>query len=336
LYRIQKRKAILHALLCLYHTDLMRSVSLAKLKKYHYRLKPRKNRKPNQKHFQPKRNIVQRKIDTYDATGMFEDDFLALFNKIRSDVLLSRNPLPNKKSKKISTVLSPPTRLLMVMHWIRTNMRLGELGLLYGLNKGTVSREIKHIVPKLFVQLNSLRLIRIPDKFAASPFEGAVAAIDCSSHYRNRVHPRQGDYYRGDKHAHFLNAQVVTSLDGTIIHVALGLGHNNDRGMFVLTGMKEYITERGIKLLADRGYSYTLLVTPDDDNKDVKWNNIQKTLRSIVEIVIGLAKNYATAASKFRMGPELQELVLMIVYYLVQLNLLSAPLRTPEQIYSIK
>jgi hypothetical protein len=69
--------------------------------------------------------------------------------------------------------------------------------------------------------------------------------MTCTSHYRNRVHPRQGDYYRGDKHAHFLNAQVVVDLDGTILHVALGLGHNNDKGMFILTGMKEYVTAKG-------------------------------------------------------------------------------------------
>lgn len=263
---------------------------------------------------------------------MFEDDFEQLFQTMKEGVQTARKKGTN--SKLVMTVLSPRARLLMVLHWLRTNMHAKELGNIYKIHKSTVTREIKHIIPKLYLALQPLKLIRFPEKWAPSAFESVVGAIDCGSHYRNRVHPRQADYYRGDKHAHFLTAQVITALDGTILSVVLGLGHNNDSGMFVLSGTKEFLSNHGIKLVADRGYSHVCLVTPDDLFHDKKWNNVQKSLRSVVEVVIGLAKNWGTAAQRFRMNPEIHELVLIIVYTLVQLNLLSYPLRTPSQINS--
>jgi hypothetical protein len=44
-------------------------------------------------------------------------------------------------------------------------------------------------------------------------------AIDCTSHFRNRVHPRQGDYYCGDKRGHFISDQVSFFSFCFILHV---------------------------------------------------------------------------------------------------------------------
>jgi len=66
-------------------------------------------------------------------------------------------------------------------------------------------------------------------------FEGVSGAIDGTCHFRNRIHPRSGDLYRGDKHAHFVGAQVVCGLDGKYFRVILTLGHNNDSGALKLT-----------------------------------------------------------------------------------------------------
>lgn len=60
-----------------------------------------------------------------------------------------------------------------------------------------------------------------------------------------------------------MSAQVVCSPQGVIYNVTLGLGHNNDQGMFNY-GLRDFIEAKLIKLLADRGYSHTLLVTPND------------------------------------------------------------------------
>jgi hypothetical protein len=60
-----------------------------------------------------------------------------------------------------------------------------------------------------------------------------AGAIDGTCHYRERIHPRQADFYRGDKHRHFLLASVVTVMCGLFTHIDLVQGHNNDQGTFL-------------------------------------------------------------------------------------------------------
>lgn len=245
---------------------------------------------------------------------------------VERDIVRPRLTLQGLRPSPTRTVLPPRFRLLMVLHWLRTNTRLKELGSLYGVSSGTVSREIKHILPKLYVRLHSLNLIHWPEQWTIHPFESVVAAIDCTTHYRCRVHPRQADYYRADKHAFFLTAQVVVGLSGIIYSVHLGLGHNNDKGMLKLTGLKDFLLRHNVKFLADRGYSHPNLVTPDE-RRSKEWNNTQKGLRSVVETVQGLAQNWGVARERFVMSPELQEVALMIVYYFLQMRLQEYPLR---------
>ena len=63
-------------------------------------------------------------------------------------------------------------------------------------------------------------------------FDGEVVTgvVDGSTHYRDCVHPRQADWYRGDKHRHFILAQVVSMLCGLFTQVDLFQGLNNDQG----------------------------------------------------------------------------------------------------------
>ena len=127
-----------------------------------------------------------------------------------------------------------------------------------------VSREINHIVPVIYSFVQSHTTISWPSHFTTG-FEDCVGAIDCSSHFRNRVHPGQANYYRADKGAFFLTAQLVTSLTGSMYSLCIGLGHNNDKGMLIISGLKEYIIQNGIRLFAEQGYSLKeYLITPDD------------------------------------------------------------------------
>ena len=102
----------------------------------------------------------------------------------------------------------------------------------------------------------------------------------------------------------FLSAQVVCSYSGEIISIILGLGHNNDQGMFNITGMKQILLNENRKLLANRGYSHHLLVTPNDRNS-TEWNNMQKGMRSVVEVAIGMTENFRVAGERFHQSPEL-------------------------------
>lgn len=105
-------------------------------------------------------------------------------------------------------------------------------------------------------------------------------------------------------------------LAGRILFVDLGKGHNNDQGMFSLTGLKEYLEQHNIKILGDGGYSHYLIVKPDDD-RSLAWNNLQKSLRSVVEIVLGLTKGWDFAESRVRVSTGLQEVILMNIFNFV-------------------
>jgi hypothetical protein len=106
--------------------------------------------------------------------------------------------------------------------------------------------------------------------FTISTLEGVSGAIDCTAHYRRRVHSGQADY-RGDKRRHFMTAQVTTGLNQEIFTVALGKGHNNDQVMLELTGMKDPLS---MEFRADGEYRFMNLVIPDD-KRGVAWNNTQ-------------------------------------------------------------
>ena len=120
---------------------------------------------------------------------------------------------------------------------------------------------------------------------------------------------------------------MVSSLTGEIWDVRLGLGHNNDQGMLGITKMKEFLIDNDIKLLADRGYKFLQLVTPNDDTHSVEWNNRQKGLRSVVETTCGMVKLYEIAALTCRQSPDWHELALMVCYQLTNINLKLFPLR---------
>lgn len=106
-------------------------------------------------------------------------------------------------------------------------------------------------------------------------------------------------------------------MSGDIFSVRLALGHNNDTGVFNTRGTREFVEERHIKLLADRGYRHPYLVTPDVLRSE-KWNNVQKGLRSVVEVVNARLDAFNVTNAKFRMDPDLQQMVLIVCYNLTQ------------------
>lgn len=159
--------------------------------------------------------------------------------------------------------------------------------------------------------------------------EGVSAAIDCASHFRHQVHPGQADWYRGDKHRFFIGAQVVVSLVGEIFSVCLGKGHNNDQAMLLVTEMKEYLRDHNLRWLADGGYRFApYLITPNDRNMPQEWNNTQKGLRSIVEVVISLAKHNKSLDTTFRQSPELQQLAIIVGYELTNMKIKDYPIKS--------
>lgn len=186
-----------------------------KLKKYQTKLKRLHKYTPKQtKHprWQPKRNRGPLQgpihtIDIHDRTGIYEDTFEWIYYKIKDKIIQPRyHPFNAFKTRHITkTGLDTRTRLLLVLHWLRHYPHLSILRDIYGVSKSYISRDIRHIIPILYTTLSNIKL---PEKWETSGRFDTVGAVDCTSHYRWRVHPGQSLYYRGDKHAHMLTAQV--------------------------------------------------------------------------------------------------------------------------------
>jgi len=161
---------------------------------------------------------------------LFEDAFEWIFHQVKQQITLPRHAHMTTTTRyhQTNTMLEPRTRLLMVLHWLRHYPRYNILQDYYQVSKSYITRDITHIIPILY---SKLHLITLPDpqQWPAIGRFHTHAAVDGTAHYRWRVHPGQSYYYRGDKHAHMLAAQItVTRLPRKLVHVAIGLGHNND------------------------------------------------------------------------------------------------------------
>ena len=193
--------------------------------------------------------------------------------------------------------------------WLKNTLAV--IGRLFGnLSESTVSRELSFLLPILYTHLPGFDLLNtIPHN---SP--QYVAVVDCTSHQRNRVHPGQALYYRGDKHCHFITAQVVCSVKGQPIQVKLAFGHNNDSGMLRISGLKHQIMEYNWKFLGDRGYG-TPIVTPRDSRSE-QWLLEHARKRAVVEILIGFFKGWEVASGRVTLSPGKHFMSLMVVYKL--------------------
>eukprot|EP01117_Protostelium_nocturnum_P000312 TRINITY_DN1037_c0_g1_i1.p1 TRINITY_DN1037_c0_g1~~TRINITY_DN1037_c0_g1_i1.p1 ORF type:complete len:182 (-),score=1.92 TRINITY_DN1037_c0_g1_i1:99-644(-) len=121
--------------------------------------------------------------------------------------------------------LTARSRLALVLEFLRRHPPQSLLAQRYGISQSTVSRELHHSIPILYIYC---RFINWPERPITESWCNAIGnenlfdflnffefflfsilgAIDCTSHFRCRVHPGQALYYRGDKHGHFITAQV--------------------------------------------------------------------------------------------------------------------------------
>lgn len=83
---------------------------------------------------------------------------------------------------------------------------------------------------------------------------------------------------------------IVTRTPRRLANVSFGLGHNNDQGLMRLTGIDLFIEMLKIFLLGDGGYHHPRIITPS--TVPCSLEQYQKDERSVVEIVIGLAKGF--------------------------------------------
>ena len=270
--------------------------------------------------------------DYQELTGLSATLFRRIYDLMLPTLEQGRASAKGRSARYIKRSWTPMTRLLMVLHFIRHNASMRSISEMFGGSSSSVSREIWDLVPRLYVRL--LDVIRFPDEPPPAHFYDANAAIDCTSHLRYRVHPWSAEWYRGDVGEHFVTAQLVCGLDGQMFDVQLGQGHNNDnaKGMYTSTDTETRLADAGIVVLADDGYTTSdRVVTAHSVPTEGHLRLRHAQLRSVVEHNFALVHMFKTAGGIFRASPELQEMVLMIVYALVYLKCEEHPLRTNLQ-----
>jgi hypothetical protein len=268
--------------------------------------------------------------DYHMLTGLSPALFERIYDMMLPHLEQPRVTAAGAKRRYIMRTWTPMTRLLMVLTFIRHNSTMRELASQFGGSPSSVSRELWDLIPRLYVRL--LGFIRFPDEPPEPLFEHASAAIDCTCHLRWRVHPWSCEWYRGDVHEHFVAAQLICDLRGTIYDVQLGQGHNNDRGMYNMTNTEERLAQHDIAALGDAGYTGSdQLIVPRDLPPHSELRRRHARLRSVVEHNFALVHMFKTAGGVFRGPPEQQQMVLMIVYALVYLKSEQNPLRPDLQ-----
>jgi len=172
--------------------NIIIKIKFPKIKKLFQKIQ--KKSKKNFKIFKKKQ--VQRKsvsisqFDIFGLCGIFENTFEHIYSKLQSSIVQARSYLA-KGNKIVCTVLEPRVRLLLLLHWLREYPKYKTLALQFSISVSTVSREIKHLLPKVYTALN---LIQWPKQFSQSNFKYSSIAIDCAAYFRWRVHPNQADW----------------------------------------------------------------------------------------------------------------------------------------------
>ena len=167
----------------------------------------------------------------YELTGLYPQLVSLLFEICCKEMKKPRLRATIKSTKKSKVKMTPWNRLLLVLSWIKSGVSLRQLARQWEASSMFCFKELRHIIPIL---LEKVRVIRLFDEKFLALFPRSIqnvevhGAVDCT-HRRNRIHPGQSKYYRGDKNYHFIASQVTVGFSGMYAHVFLALGHNNDQ-----------------------------------------------------------------------------------------------------------
>lgn len=128
-------------------------------------------------------------FDIYEMTGLFETQFEEIFQQLQPKIT-PRNC--NTFTRRTPTILDTRCRLLLVLNWLKENCKYSVLANRFHVSKSVVAAEIYYLLPKIVATLQE---IKMPEEWVYHSFERVVGALDCTSHFRYRVHPRQADWY---------------------------------------------------------------------------------------------------------------------------------------------
>jgi hypothetical protein len=253
--------------------------------------------------------------ELYESTSLFRPMFNTLCN-----IAIEYS------EHKIVNSMTIPSMVYLCLYWLKEYPSYSTIGKIFRISKPTASRIIHNLLPLLASKASDIIWPNSPNIHS---FEGVSGAIDCTSHFRNRIHPGSTLLYRSDKRGHFLTCQAVCSLSGEIWRVDISFGHNNDQGVFNLSGLREELEKTNIKLLADGGYSHINLITPINGRDD--YNAELSGKRSVVETVFARVKFFKAATYQFHHNIILQLYSLLLAYKLTNLKIKASPIRITQE-----
>lgn len=224
----------------------------------------------------------------------------------------------------------------------------------FNVSKSFCSRELRHSIPCLYSVVPQMGPITLPVSWDDLAFHWGNRvihfAVDCTSHFRNRIHPGSAMLYRSDKHGFFLTAQCVVSIKyRNFLSVFIAKGHNNDQGLlfhfcfiFTLTGawslskIQNSCTQFHIAGLGDGAYHSPNIYTPKrlcNSQNDLQYNITQRSIRAIVETLQGLVQCWSAAGDRVStQNLQLHGQALMSCYHLEQMKLLAEPPFAPPHV----
>jgi hypothetical protein len=212
----------------------------------------------------------------------------------------------------------------LLLQYLRFGLTPSQLAKRHMMAESTVRRTLEWILTVVRASLDAIAMPDIGEPCQFGAFN-TIGSIDCTCFVRDRVHPGQDQYYRGDKRCHFLTGQVVVNHLGYILRVTIAKGHNNDKGLYRISQVAEVLAGRGWKLLADLGYQDRNLVTPIPREQigghiDVEFNAQQAKERVIVENVNSLLKNWNFLEKKCKINPYSQAMAIIVAAQLTSME----------------
>ncbi|KAM9980688.1 hypothetical protein ACTFIY_003002 [Dictyostelium cf. discoideum] len=203
------------------------------------------------------------------------------------------------------------------------------LGYIFGINEKTIYKLIISTIQLLYTKMNFINFPKTKPIYLYK--DKYCGAIDCTTMKRTRIHPGNAVYYRFDKGeyqfvililyyfiillkgCHFLTVQCIVGFDGIFYHIAIGKGHNNDKGMYLKSEISEKLKSLDFHLLADQGYCESY------KNLKVCYNQSDCSKRTVIENQFSRIHSFKMASLKCRLSVDKQYMVVSIIFNLVNI-----------------
>ena len=277
------------------------------------------------------KNLSQKASIFKSFTGVTQREFEELLNKVTPVwVEEDRKRLERPDRKRAmgggrTQAFSIREQLLLTLVWLRLYLTTEALGFLFGVDKSTVSRYTRRMLPVLRIVGDETLGWPEPPKRGKSLEQAReehpdlFAFVDATEQpvHRSKDHETQKKHYSGKKKRHTRKTQITVNEEGIIRDVSDSV---HDRILFKESGVVEEIP-KGCVVGGDRGYQGMQddlpehsVITPFKKSKKHPLTEEEKLLnqefsrsRIIVENTLAEFKHFKALSETFRHSTDLYD-----------------------------